>query len=118
MQECVLHIKLVDKSGMGDDQRKHHAKGGLLDHWAEGLIVVNTGPLGEAMKDPMSLVLLQGVIRVELVLKDPFAGDDVGTNKTRDKIPSVVGDQSIIFFMHGTTPGRVGEGGTDGGGHR
>jgi hypothetical protein len=34
-----------------------------------------------------------------------------------DKIPSVVGDQSIIFFLHGMTPGWVGEGGTDGGGH-
>jgi hypothetical protein len=36
----------------------------------------------------------------------------------RDKIPSVVGDQSIILFFHGTTPGWVSEGGVDGGGHR
>jgi hypothetical protein len=51
------------------------------------------------------------------VLEDSFAGDDVGANRTRDKIPSIVGNQSIIFFLHGTTPGRVGEGGADGGGH-
>jgi hypothetical protein len=38
-------------------------------------------------------------------------------NRMSDKIPSVVGDQSIIFFLHGMTPGWVGEGGTDGGGH-
>jgi hypothetical protein len=40
------------------------------------------------------------------VLEDLFASDDVGVNRTRDKIPSVVGDQSIIFFFHGTVPGR------------
>jgi hypothetical protein len=66
----------------------------------------------------MSLVPFQGAIRVELVLEDPFVGDDVVDNRMREKVPSVVGGQSIIFFLHCTTPGRVGEGGMDGGGHR
>jgi hypothetical protein len=52
------------------------------------------------------------------VIEDLFIGDDVGANRTRDKIPSIVSDQSIIFFLHGMTPGRVGEGNADGGGHR
>jgi hypothetical protein len=55
---------------------------------------------------------------MELVLEDPFAGDDVRANRTRNKIPSVVGDQSIIFFLHGMTLGWLGEGGSDGGGHQ
>jgi hypothetical protein len=46
--------------------------GGRLDNWAESLIVVNTGPLGEAVKNSMSLVPLQGAVRVELVLEDLF----------------------------------------------
>jgi hypothetical protein len=66
----------------------------------------------------MSLVPFQGAVGVELVLEDLFAGEDVGANRTRDKIPSVIGDQSIIFFFHGTAPGWVSEGGTDGGGHQ
>jgi hypothetical protein len=74
--------------------------------------------LGEAAKNTMSLVPFQGVIGVELVLEDLFADDGVGANRTRDKIPSVVGDQSIIFIFHGTARGWVGEGATDGGGHR
>jgi hypothetical protein len=49
--------------------------------------------LGEAAKDLTSLVLLQGAIGVELVLEDPFAGDNVGSNRMRGKISSVVGDQ-------------------------
>jgi hypothetical protein len=92
--------------------------GGRLDNRVESLIVVDDGPLGEAAKDPACLVLFQGAVRVELALEDPFAGDDVGANRTRDKIPSVLGDQSIIFFHHGMAPRRVGEGGMDKGGHR
>jgi hypothetical protein len=74
--------------------------------------------LGEAVKDPTSLILLQTAVGVELVLEDLFASDDVGANRTRDKIPSIVGDQSVMFFFHGTMPGWVSGGDTDGGGHR
>jgi hypothetical protein len=80
--------------------------GGQLYNRVESLIVVDAGPLGEAVKKDD---------RIELVLEDPFADEDIGVNRTRDKIPSVVGDQSIIFFLHGTTLGWVSEGG---GGHR
>jgi hypothetical protein len=66
----------------------------------------------------MNLVPLRGAIGVELVIEDPFAGDDVGANRMRDKIPSVVGDQRIIFFLHGVVLGWVNEGDIDGGGHR
>jgi hypothetical protein len=62
----------------------------------------------------MSLVPFQGAVKVELMLEDPFICDDVGANRTRDKISSVIGDQSIIFFLYGTTPRWVG---ADGGGH-
>jgi hypothetical protein len=92
--------------------------GGLLDHRADGLIIVDVGPLGEAAKNPMSIVTFQGAVGVELVLEDPFASDDVGANRMRDKISSVVGHQSIIFLFHGTALGRVSEGNVDGGGHR
>jgi hypothetical protein len=117
MQERVLHIELMNMPGARGGQGEHRADGGQLDHRAEGLIVVDAGPLGEAAKNPLSLVLFQGDIEVELVFEDPFAGDDVGANRTRDKLLSIVGDQSIIFFFHVTASGRVDEGGADGGGH-
>jgi hypothetical protein len=74
--------------------------------------------MGEAMKDPASLILFQRVVGVELVLENPFAGDDVRANRARDKILGVVGDQGSKLFFHGTTPIRIDEGDTDGGGHR
>jgi hypothetical protein len=52
------------------------------------------------------------------MLEDLFTGDNVGANMTRDEIPSIVDDQTIIFFLHATASERVDEGGADGGGHR
>jgi hypothetical protein len=57
-------------------------------------------------------------IRVKFMHEDPFAGEDVGANRMRDKIPSVVSDQSIILFLHDMAPRRVDEGGKDEGVHQ
>jgi hypothetical protein len=83
----------------------------------ESLIVVNTGSLGEATKDPASLVPFQRAVKVELVLENLFVGDDVGSNGARDKIPGVVGDQGSKFIFHGAMPVWIDEGNADGGGH-
>jgi hypothetical protein len=40
----------------------------------------------------VSLVSFQRAVGVELVLENPFAGDDVGANGVRYKITGVVGD--------------------------
>jgi hypothetical protein len=108
----------VKRPGAGDGQREHGAEHGWLDHRAEGLIVVDAESLGEAVKDPTSLVLFQGSIGVELVLEDLFTGDDVGANKVRDKIPGVVGDQGNKFFFHGVVPLQIDEGSVDRGEHQ
>jgi hypothetical protein len=50
---------------------------GRLDHRADGLIIVDVGSLGEATKNPVSLVPVQGAIGIELVLENPLAGDEV-----------------------------------------
>jgi hypothetical protein len=89
-----------------------------LDHQAEGLIVINAGSLDEATKNPASIVPVHGAIRIELVLHNPLAGDDVGANGARDKISGVVGDQGSKLFFHGIAPIWFGEGGADGGGYQ
>jgi hypothetical protein len=52
----ILHIKLMNGPIAGDGQGEHRADHGRLNHRAEGLIAVDTGSLGEAVKDPTSLV--------------------------------------------------------------
>jgi hypothetical protein len=101
VQERILHIELMNRSGAGDSQGEDGADRGRLDHRAEGLIVVDTRSLGEAVKNLASLVPFQGAVEIELVLKNPLASDDVGANGARDKIPSVVDDQGSKFFFHG-----------------
>jgi hypothetical protein len=66
----------------------------------------------------VSLVPFQSAIEVELVLEDPFAGDDVGANEARDKTPSVVSYQGSKFFFHGKAPLQINKGGTDRCGHQ
>jgi hypothetical protein len=108
----------MNRPGAGDGQGEDGADRGRLDHRAEGLIVVNAGSLGEAVKNPASLVPFQGAVGIKLVLKNSLTGDDVGANGARDKIPGVVGDQGSKFFFHSMTPIWIDEGGADGGGHR
>jgi hypothetical protein len=103
--------------GAEDSQGEHRTDHGRLDYWVEGIIIVDIALLGEATKDPASHVPFQRAVRVEVVLEDPFVGDDVGVNRVRDKIPSVVDDQGSKFFFHGAAPVQIDEGGTDGGGH-
>jgi hypothetical protein len=92
MQELILHIELMNRPGAGDGQGEHGVDHGRHDYRAECLIVVDTGSLGEAAKNPTSLVPFLGDIRIEFVLENPLVGDDVGANGAMDKIPGVVGD--------------------------
>jgi hypothetical protein len=92
MQEHIIHIKLMNEPRAGDSQGEHSVDRGRLDHQDEGLIVVDAGSLGEAAKNPTSLVPIQRAIRTELVHENPLDSYDVGANRARDKFPSVVGD--------------------------
>jgi hypothetical protein len=101
VQKHVLHIKLMNRPGAGDGQEEHGANRGRLDHRVVGLIVVDVGSLDEIAKDPTSLVPLQRAVRVELVLKNPLAGDNVEAKRARDNIPGNVGDKGRKLFFHG-----------------
>jgi hypothetical protein len=106
MQERFLHIKLMNRPEVGNNQREHGADRGQLDHRAECLIVVGAVSLGvkPRTKDPVSLVPFQRAVGVELVLENPFVSDDVAANGARDKIPGVVGNQGNKLFFHGMAP--------------
>jgi hypothetical protein len=118
VQQHILHIKLINRPAAGDGQGEHGVDHDQLDHSAEGLIIVDTGLLGEAAKDLVNLVLFQRVIGAELVHENLFVGEDIGANGVRDMILGVIGDQGSKFFFHGAAPIQI-DGGTDGGGrHR
>jgi hypothetical protein len=105
-------------TGMGEGQEEHDADQGQFDHRAEGLIIVDARSLGEAAKNPVSLVPFQRVVGIKPVLENPLVSDDVGANRARDKIPGVVDDQGSELFFHGAAPIQIDEGNMDRGGHR
>ena len=77
MEKGILHIKLVNRPGARQSQSENHPDGGWLDNWTEGFIVVNAWPLCEPAEDLASFVAVKRTIGLELVAKDPLAGDEV-----------------------------------------
>jgi hypothetical protein len=106
--------RLVPGEGKGEDD----ANSGELDDGVEGLIVVHSGALGEAPKDPVGLVAVEGAIRSHLVAKEPLASDHIGAGWMWHQVLGVVGQQGRVLLFHGSTPVRVGEGGANRAGDR
>jgi hypothetical protein len=90
IEEGILDIELMDRPVSGEDEGEDGVNGGKLDHGVEGLIVVYSGVLGEASKDPTGLVAVEGAIRSQLVAKEPLAGDHVGVG--------VVGEREMCLW--------------------
>lgn len=71
---------------------------------------VDPWALREPTDDPPSLAPFQRAIRVQLVLEDPFAGDDVGVRQSRDECLGAIGLQRVEFLLHRREPRRITEG--------
>jgi hypothetical protein len=71
VEEGILDVELMDRPvpGEGEDCSNDDEH----DDGAEGLVVVHSGALGEAPKDPTDLIEVEGAIRGQLVAKEPLA---------------------------------------------
>jgi hypothetical protein len=69
MEEGILDIELMDRPVAEEGEGEDGAKSGELDDGAEGLIIVHSGTLCEAPKDPTGLVAVEGAVRGQLVAK-------------------------------------------------
>jgi hypothetical protein len=91
VEEGILDVELMDRPIPGEGEGEDGLNGGELDDEAEGFIVVHTGALGEASKDPTDLVVVEGAVRGQLVAKEPLVSDHVGAWWTRHQVLGVVG---------------------------
>jgi hypothetical protein len=107
VQECVLHIELVDRPAARECQGEDCPDRSWLDHWSKSLIVVDPGLPSKPAKDPTGFVSLQGPINVELVPENPLPGDDVVVGWLLYQFPSVIGQQGAVLFPHGAAPVRI-----------
>jgi hypothetical protein len=65
MEEGILYIELLNWPIMGDSSGEHHAHGGMFHNRAESLIVVDSRALSETLKDPASLVAIEGPVSAD-----------------------------------------------------
>jgi hypothetical protein len=116
MKEGILDIELMDRPVPGEGEGEDGENGGELDDGVESLVVVHTRALGEAPKYPVGLVAVERVVRGQLVVKEPLAGDHNGARRTRHQVPGVVGQKGRVLLLHDPTPVGVSKGGANGGG--
>jgi hypothetical protein len=114
MKESVLHVKLMNWPIPGVSQGEDGADSSWFDDRAECLVVVNTGALSEATKDPTGFVPVEKTISMKLVAEDPFSSDHICLSRTLNKVPSVVGMKSSTFLFHGLAPVWIGQSITEG----
>jgi hypothetical protein len=107
LKKSILDVKLMNRPIPGVSYSEDCADSGRFDNGTESFIVVNTGALSEAAKNPTSLVSIQRAISMKFMFEDPFSGDHVGIGGPRNKIPSVIVHESGIFLFHGATPMRI-----------
>jgi hypothetical protein len=107
IEEGILDVKLMDGLGARDGDVEDKLNGGGLDDGAESLIVVNARMRGEVAENPAHLAPSQGAVGVELVMKDPLAGDHVGAGQARHERPGAVVDEGLVLIGHSSTPERI-----------
>ena len=78
VEEGVLDVQLASLPLDGEREGEDDVDRRRFNNRAERLIEVNALLLGETAKHPTCFVVVKGAIGLELVAKDPVAGDDVG----------------------------------------
>ena len=110
VEESILDVKLMNRPGAGSGDGENSTDGRRLDHWTEGLVIVDAVLLGEAANYPARFIASQSAVGVELVLEDPFAGDNIGAWRARDEAPGVVVHESFVLVFHRSAPIGICEG--------
>ena len=109
VKKGVLHVQLMDRPGARSGDAEDDPDGGRFDNRAERLVVVDAVPLRKTTNDPPGLMASQRAVSTILVLKDPLAGDDVGTRRARNETPGAIVNERLVFFSHRRAPIRIGE---------
>jgi hypothetical protein len=104
MKERVLDIKLLYLLVAGERDGEDDPNSGGSNNRVECLVKVDVVFLRETAQDPTGFIAVKRTIRLELVPKNPFAGDDVGVGGREHKSPRVVGEKSAVLISHGHEP--------------
>lgn len=104
MEEGIFDVQLMNRPVAAERDGEDGADRRRFDDGAECFLVVDAGLLQEATEYPSGLVACKRSVGVELVAKNPFAGDDVGVGGLWNKGPCCVISESAELVEHGCTP--------------
>jgi hypothetical protein len=83
MEKGVFDVELVDKPPPCRREVQYSPDGGRLHHRGERLVEVDARSLREPADNPPSFPAVEAAIRLQFVLEQPLAGDDVGLSRAR-----------------------------------
>jgi hypothetical protein len=107
MKKNILHVELVKWPATGRDDTQDGPDDGWFDNWTEGLIIVNTSLLVVDADNPAGLVMGKNTVRVVLKCEDPFDCHNIGTRRSRNKMPCVIVDERLVLLNHCCTSVQV-----------
>ena len=90
VEKGIGDVHLMYRPGARDCEVQNCPNRARLDNRSKRVGEVDASALTKAADDPTRLVPLKGTVGAQLLLEDPFAGDDVGARGTRDERPSPV----------------------------
>ena len=104
VEKGVRDVHLVHRPPARHRELEDGANRPWFDNRGEGVGEVDAGALTKAANHPAGLMTVKCAVRMELVLEDPLAGDDIGVARARNKLPRLVALQGIELLPHGREP--------------
>jgi hypothetical protein len=77
---------------------------------AKSLIIIDVRMLCEPTKNLASLVPPECLVGLEHVFEDPLVDDNISTTRARNQVPSAIGHEGGVLFLHSHPPMRINEG--------
>ena len=107
IEECSLHIHLVNVPSHLRWERKNHPYGIIPCDRCKGLLIINPLYLWKALGNKSCLVLLHTPVSCLLNFVDPSRTHHWFPFWSRKNLPCTISDNRIILFHHGVYPCRI-----------
>ena len=84
IEECILHIKLAERSFVGNNKREHNTNSSSLNNRTESVSVIKTRYPSLTFAHKTSLEVLNGPIRQIFGPERPFGIDNICVGRSRN----------------------------------
>ena len=104
IEKDIIYIKLAKSPLAIEGNAKHSMDGDEIYHWTESFVKVNAQLLVKAFSNKTSFIACNRVVGILFDVKHPFVAYYILLQSQGNQRPSIVSDESIIFFLHRLNP--------------